>query len=107
MTMRRSPLRRRRPVAQRSAKATDGQAAYKRARADVMLRSEGRCEARCCAGCATYGSQAHHVLSRAQGGSDGPENLKWICGPCHGWVHEHPREANDLGLLRHWWEGVQ
>jgi len=29
------------------------------------------------------GTQLDHIVSRAQGGDDTRENLRWLCGPCH------------------------
>ena len=33
----------------------------------------------------------HHVVSRAQGGDDVPENLVWLCWHCHRRAH-HPND---------------
>jgi len=47
----------------------------------------------------------HEPLTRARGGSTtDPANLQWICRPHHDWIHYHPEDAYDLGLLRHSWE---
>lgn len=42
---------------------------------------------------------AHHILRRSQGGKDAPENLRPLHRICHRYVHEHPEEARQRGLL--------
>lgn len=63
----------------------------------------------CCAICGRYGAEAHHVVFRSQGGSDGP--CIPLCGRGnglydgsgrmfhHGAAHHH--------LLHFWWDGRQ
>jgi 5-methylcytosine-specific restriction endonuclease McrA len=34
------------------------------------------------------GSEAHHLTFRSQGGSDVPENLRWLCTTCHRDIHD-------------------
>jgi 5-methylcytosine-specific restriction endonuclease McrA len=64
------------------------------------LQSAGMlCEARLEV-CTIKADHAHHVLSRARGGSDAPENLKALCLPCHGFIHANPEWAKENGLLR-------
>lgn len=59
------------------------------------------CEAQlAAAGCQVIGTHAHHARLRAQGGGDHAGNLRWLCPPCHRWVHAHPLEAARLGLLK-------
>lgn len=36
---------------------------------------------------------------RSQGGLDVFSNLITLCAGCHRWVHLHPREAREAGLL--------
>lgn len=88
------------PISPYSQKHRAKVAAYRKAREAVQERSEGRCEARAFGGCTGTGEQAHHVLRRSQGGTDTPGNLLWLCAFCHGWVHEHPKAAEEKGLLR-------
>ena len=33
--------------------------------------------------------EEHHILARAHGGSDEPENKEWRCEPCHKYEHTH------------------
>jgi hypothetical protein len=42
----------------------------------------------------------HHVLRRSRGGKDTEENMVTLCRAHHGYAHEHPLEAKQLGLLR-------
>lgn len=47
----------------------------------------------------------HEPLTRARGGSiTDPDNLMWICRTHHDWLHAHPVEAHEVGLLKHSWE---
>lgn len=50
---------------------------------------------RCGIGNAT---DVHHRLRRREGGH-GLENLILLCRACHAWVHAHPEEARDAGLI--------
>lgn len=51
----------------------------------LKKRAEGYAEKRCyVCGRINRAGQVDHKLNRAQGGSDRPENLGWICQePCH------------------------
>ncbi len=43
----------------------------------------------------------HEPLTRARGGSIlDVDNTVALCRSCHDWIHEHPREATQLGLLK-------
>jgi hypothetical protein len=90
------PLHRRTPLRRRGEDPALGLA-----REAVRRRAQGRCEARLPAVCDGWGTDAHHVRSRAQGGAHEPENLLWLCGAfgCHGFIHAHPAAARCLGLL--------
>ena len=78
-------------------------ARYNKARAEVIERSGGRCEAAVEGVCKVQGTNAHHKRMSGQGGPATPENLLWACGSgttgCHGWIPANPREAVQLGLL--------
>lgn len=64
----------------------------------VKARSEGLCEVRAL-GCQRWGVHMHHRKLRSQGGTDTVGNLMHVCGWCHRWVHEHPREARSRGWI--------
>ena len=70
------------------------------ARTAVAERAQGLCEGRCATNCTGQGHHAHHVRTRAQGGSDELGNLLWLCNNCHSWVHANPERSYTLGLLR-------
>lgn len=70
------------------------------ARRFVEGRADGKCEARCAPNCQRRGTQAHHMLMRSQGGTDDPDNLLWVCAPCHDQIHMHPAESYERGWLR-------
>ena len=42
----------------------------------------------------------HHILPRGRGGPDTAENLACLCRAHHDWVHAHPAQGYDLGLLK-------
>ena len=66
-----------------------------RCEAGVLVRSRD-IEHRCFG----YSTDVHEVLTRARGGDIlDPMNVKAICRRCHDWIHEHPADALDLGLL--------
>lgn len=43
-------------------------------------------------------AEDHHIIPRANGGSDDPSNRKWLCGSCHGRLHrvQHLLVANQV-----------
>jgi hypothetical protein len=118
------PLKRSTPLARGTSQLArtpfvDHKAAARRSaqssfRASVLARVGGhqaRCEG-CCvilaagverppvSSAAHRGEHAHHVLSKARGGTDDPSNGLWLCTASHGWAHGHPEVAEALGLLR-------
>lgn len=64
-------------------------------RCEVVL-DDTRCEDRA--------TQAHHVKTRARGGSDDLSNLLAVCLAHHSWIHAHPEEATTRGYLAPSWE---
>lgn len=42
----------------------------------------------------------HHITRRSQGGTNDPWNLVALCAWAHLWVHEHPAQATEMGMLR-------
>lgn len=68
-----------------------------RTRSRLRERAHG-----CCERCGKPGAtNAHHRLNQSQGGPDALSNLLLLCGSgttgCHGWVTEHPDDAQALG----------
>jgi len=39
----------------------------------------------------------HHIVMRANGGGDEPENTEWRCAPCH--KYEHTRRSVEASLI--------
>lgn len=69
----------------------------------VKARDQGWCMAAGMGMCQSVrhrGQHAHHLQPRGRGGSDDPANGLWVCWEAHDWIHDHPEEAERLGLLR-------
>lgn len=81
----------------------------RRTRIAVLERDNYKCQ-RC--GRSILGIQysVHHRRMRSHPfeGLNEPSNLITLCGSgtigCHGWVHQNPKDAYDLGLLVHGWQ---
>ena len=95
--MKRTPLRRKAPLRAKR-KSPEAKIAYAELRVEIMDRSMGRCQ-RKSPQCWGMGSDVHHVVRRSQGGTDDPANLKWLCRPCHQYIHEHVAESKAEGWL--------
>ena len=70
-------------------------------RQEVQARADGWCQGKtpACPRGLHHGVHAHHVLSRARGGSHNPANGVWLCWAAHEFVHDHPLWSSALGLL--------
>jgi hypothetical protein len=79
-------------------------AEYEQARDARARMAHGYCEVSWDDACRRVGVHAHHVRSRARGGSDQLENLRWVCWYCHAQVHNYPAEAEARGWLLHSWD---
>jgi hypothetical protein len=56
-------------------------------------------------GCRNRSVHIHEIKSRARGGSILDErNTIPVCFDHHRWIHDHPDEASQLGVLAHSWE---
>ena len=84
----------------RRAKVKRDAAELRAAKLDVLERSRGRCEARFVTTCTGYGIHLHHVVRRAQGGHNSPDNLLHVCNACHSAIHHSPEKARECGFLR-------
>ena len=59
-------------------------ASWDRLRPLILARDGGLCQACRRAGILTPGCNiVDHILNKANGGTDAPENLETICAPCH------------------------
>ena len=76
-------------------------------RRQLEARSGGWCEARLlfCTGRAT---DTAHRNGQKMGGRPGDKprlsNVLHLCRACHGWCHNRPAEAKDLGLMLEEWQ---
>lgn len=68
-------------------------------RRQVLVRAEGRCEARFTSHCSGVVEHLHHRRRRSQGGGDTAANLVACCGFCHEAIHASPARAVVEGLL--------
>ncbi len=94
---RKTPLRRVGKVGRRRA------AGMRAAKAAVLERSGGRCEAMFAPDCRHVGECLHHIVRRSQGGDESLANLIHSCHACHtgrDGIHNRPEEARRRGLLR-------
>lgn len=89
---------------ERARKKREAAAEMTSTREAIQLRSGGYCEGKVSSHCGGVGVAAHHVKMRSRGGGNNPENMAWLCTPCHMWVHDNPAEATELGLLTSQWE---
>lgn len=97
--MKRSAIRRGTPLRRTSEKQRSRIVAVNKSRDAIRERSAGLCEASIGGVCNRVGVDPHHVQRRSQGGGDGPENLLWVCRPCHNHIHSNVRWAQSNGFL--------
>lgn len=76
--------------------------AVPKAVSDLVDERDGYSCVRCGRSLRVTSGSRHHRQRRAVGGHSAP-NLILLCGSgstgCHGWVHEHPREARAAGYI--------
>lgn len=56
---------------------------WRKARAMIMRRDAYLCQACKAVGKLTPATEVDHITPKAHGGTDHPDNLRAICGPCH------------------------
>ncbi len=66
-------------------------------RRQVMARDGHHCQVPGCAN--TRFLEVHHVVPRAKGGSNSPENLVTLCSACHRHIHRHQVQIWQAGHL--------
>ena len=97
--MKRTPLKRtgslKRSPMKKKHKTDSG---WVKARAQVLKRSGGRCEARW-AGCQGVVHHVHHKQRRSQGGTNEMSNLLACCFHCHHEIHHNILKAKELGHI--------
>lgn len=70
-----------------------------------MLAMRPWCEARVEGVCTGRSEHVHEPKTRARSGDIlDPRNAVTVCGACHSWIHGHPVQAHELGLLVWSWE---
>ena len=54
------------------------------------------------AGCMMHATDVHHTHSGSDRAVYYLIQSTWlsVCRNCHNWIHEHPTEARELGLLK-------
>lgn len=109
------PLRRGKPLKQRSEKRAK---LYREARVPLvveLLRERPWCEVGELLNsidpkhtCRLRSCDIHERKTRARGGSiTDRENLLAVCRPCHNWIGANIHMAEELGLLLHSWDEVE
>lgn len=100
--MKRSPLKRRTPLRRRGESRDD--AIWRECRTDRLERDDFTCQAwerdLFDHDCTIHDRlEVHHIRRRSQGGTHELANLVTLCSAAHAWVHLHPADAHELGLL--------
>ena len=72
----------RRPWADRDGSGRGGRP-WRRIRERVLQRDGYLCQACRTKGRVTPAGEVHHVVALSRGGTDDPDNLLSLCGPCH------------------------
>lgn len=73
---------------------------WKKATSQRRVACEYRCEASVAGVCDGYGCHGHHVIRRSQGGPQTVDNCRWVCRPCHAYLHNNVMWAMSMGLLK-------
>jgi hypothetical protein len=98
--MKRSPLKRGKPLRKRGESAAD--ALWRDARNATLERDHYECQAqlRGFPGECNGHLEVHHILPRSRGGQHHPANLLTLCYWHHQDVHHRPTTSYKLGLLQ-------
>ena len=101
MIQRRTPLRATSGLRPVSPRRVEERALYEHAVRQVLARDHWQCTASMVPLACSGRLDPHHVIPLSRGGprSDAA-NIRPLCRAHHRWVHEHPLEAAELGLLR-------
>lgn len=93
--LRRSPLKRTGRLRPMSKKRQREARAYSLLRS-AYLEAHPRCQIRC----GKPAKDIHHTHGRLSGNYLNVETWLSVCRECHDWIHAHPSQARQLGLLR-------
>ena len=97
--MSQTPLKRRKPIRQRSKKMAK---LYREVRVPLVRKILE--ERPWCQRCGRRSQTVHELLTRRRGGSITDEtNCVALCKTCHDWIHDHPAKATEEGWLISRW----
>lgn len=90
----------RQQIAPRSEKRVKQDAEYSIKR-KAYLEKYPMCQIHISGICTTYSTDIHHTHAGGDRDKYYLEESTWkgTCRMCHGWVHTHPKESRELGLL--------
>lgn len=69
---------------------------------NLKLDVKHRAAFRCCR-CQAIGVEIHHILPKAEGGSDAFENAAPLCSKCHSDFGDNPLKQKEIREMRDWW----
>lgn len=94
------PMRRGRPLRRVSKKKARQLVAEGQTKRKLVELTSGMCEARIEGVCVGRGVDKHERKTRGRGGDPTLlHNVVLVCRPCHDWIDEHPKLAEQRGLL--------
>lgn len=75
-------------------------AAEQRARRELAQRNHGPVRCQWPGGCVSEAVDQDELLMRSRGGSaTDPDNIVLLCRAHHDWKHQHPTQAQAMGLM--------
>lgn len=84
--------RSRKPLPKRSTKGAQYEREFQAMKAKMLPTH--------CRVCRHAAVTLHHILRRAQSGTNAASNLLPVCEPCHDWIHANIAKAKARGLLK-------
>ena len=95
------PVKKAKPIASRSSKRIKEEREYMILR-NKFLVSHPLCQAKISTVCKVHSTDVHHTHSGADRSSTFTDDKTFlsVCRACHMWIHNHPIEARELGLLK-------
>lgn len=94
------PTAKQKRLPSRSHKRIKEEAEYSKKRVP-FLEQHSRCQASLTGICTHYSTDVHHTKGGSERGISFLDQESWlaVCRACHQWIHEHPRQAREMGLL--------
>ena len=86
------------PIRSRSPKRQKQEAQYSK-QSKPFKEAHPLCTATISNICTYYTTDVHHKDGRVEDKLTDETDWIAVCRACHMWIHEHPREARELGLL--------